>query len=125
MIVKQNEVRLMFQELKKRFGGNATIDEVIKRTINNDINFKHENDTVDLLQANLLSSFWIRNVIVELNPKLILGNFDAEAIVGIYRVNNAVFELIDIENHKLRVKKEDISVKVCKVPLDVFLSFII
>lgn len=125
MICNQNEVRMIFQELKKRFGGKATIDEVIKRTMNNDINFKHENDSVDLLQANLFSSFWIRNVLVELNPKVLLGNFDPEAIVGIYRVNNQVFELIDIENHKIRVKKEDISVKVSKVPLDVFLSFVI
>lgn len=48
---------MIFQELKKRFGGKATIDEVIKRTMNNDINFKHENDSVDLLQANLFLPF--------------------------------------------------------------------
>ena len=124
MTFGQNDIRALFMELRKKFGGSATLDEVIKRTANCDINFKKETPQLDLLQANLLSAFWIKNVDITINPEVLLGSFDPQAIVGIYRVNTGIFELIDLENKKIRVSREDLSVKVKKVPLDVFLSFV-
>ena len=126
-VFNQDSLMQIIDGLKKICKEDLTLTEAQKKVIGREVNIVIENDKVDLLSPTLLSSFFIRYITIDFYNKFIgeTGKyFDKDVIVGIYRVNNSVYELVDINNNKVRVPKDEISVNIKNAPLDVLLSFI-
>lgn len=126
-VFNQDSLIQVINGLKKICKEDLTLSETEKKIIGREVNIVIENDKVDLLSPTLLSSFFIRYITIDFDNKFIgkTGKyFDKDVIVGIYRVNNSVYELVDINNNKVRVPKDEINVNIKNAPLDVLLSFI-
>ena len=126
-VFNQEALIQIIDTLKKISKEDLSLDEIKKRILGREINIVIENDRVDLLSPTLLSSFFIKYVTINFDSKYIRETgkeFDKDLIVGIYRVNNSTYELVDINNHKVRVPKKEINVNIKEAPLDVLLSFI-
>ena len=126
-VFNQDSLMQIINGLKKICKEDLTLSETEKKIIGREVNIVIENDKVDLLSPTLLSSFFIRYITIDFDNKFIgeTGkHFDKDVIVGIYRVNNSVYELVDINNNKVRVPKDEINVNIKNAPLYVLLSFI-
>lgn len=128
MVITQDKLCLIVDLLRKMSKDSMTLEEIEKKVQNREINLLIENDEINLLEPNLLSGFFIRNVLVDVDFKVISEQnpyFDLDMLVSIKKINNFNFELTDINNKKLKVHKDKIKVSLRKVPLDTFLNLIV
>ena len=126
-VISQDGLVQLIESLKKLSKEELSLDEIKRKILCREINLTIENDKVDLFSPTLLSSFFIRYVTIEFDSKYIYEtgkNFKKDYITQIYRVNNSMYELVDIENNKVKVPKNEISVNIKGAPLDVLLGFI-
>ena len=117
MILDQEKLYKLIDELFNVTGVN-TVDEIKK---------KIEAEKLDMFSASLLSAFFIKYIDIDFPTKYISDSgkpFDKDLIVSINRVNNVTYELVDVDNHKLRIPKNEITCTVAKAPLDTLLSLL-
>ena len=126
MILDQEKLYKLIDELFNVTGVN-TVDEIKKKIQGREINIIIEAEKLDMFSASLLSAFFIKYIDIDFPTKYISDSgkpFDKDLIVSINRVNNATYELVDVDNHKLRIPKNKITCTVAKAPLDTLLSLL-
>lgn len=120
MIIDQEKLLKIIDEFIK--GTDVkTLDEMRKKVQGREINIIIEAEKLDLFSASLLSAFFIKYIDLKFPDKYILDSgkpFDKDLIVSIHRVNNVTYELVDVDNHKIRVPKNEITCTIANAPLD-------
>ena len=127
MVINQDSLIKILDSMKTLTKEEMTLDECKKKIIGREVNITIEQDRINLFEASLLASFFIKYVDLEFDNKWIgeTGKaFDRDLIFQIYRVNNSTYELVDVNNSKIRIPKNEIKITVRNAPLDVFLGFV-
>ena len=126
MILDQEKLYKLIDELFNVTGVN-TVDEIKKKIQGREINIIIEADKLDMFSASLLSAFFIKYIDIDFPQKYISDSgktFEKDLITSIHRVNNVMYELTDVDNHKIRIPKNEITCTVAKAPLDTLLSLL-
>ena len=126
MIINQDKLLKIIEEIVKSTEV-TTVDEMRKKIQGREINIIFEAEKLDLFSASLLSAFFIKYIDIDFPAKYISDtgkSFDKDLIVSIHRVNNVTYELTDVDNHKIRVPKNEITCTVAKAPLDTLLNLL-
>lgn len=132
MVMNQNELSNIFCKIGKKLNirgdENITIDELVKRIINKDLNYSLEKKTFDLTEPSLLSAFFINNVIVDCDREILRKsnkNFDLDLLYKINQINGDKYELIDFNRNKVKVCADDINFVIKnKIPVDLFMKIL-
>lgn len=130
MMIDHNELSNIILKLGKKLGvkpnDDITINELVKKIINRDLNYTLEKKEFDLSEPTLISAFFINNIIVDCDKDLLYAsnkNFDLDLLFKITQVNSKEYELIDANKNKVRVNKDKVTVSMKKeIPIDLFMS---
>ena len=106
----------------------VTIDELAKKVINRDLNYETEDKCFDITEPSLISSFFINNVDIDVDKKLLKElnkDFDLDLLVKITQANSEEYELIDYNRKKVRVPLKEVTISMKEnIPFELFMKLL-
>lgn len=130
MMMDHEELSQLIMRLGKKLGMHpdekVTINELAKKVINRDLNYFTEDKKFDISVPSLISGFFINNINIEVDKKLLKNidkDFDLDLLIKINQVNSEEYELVDYNRRKIRVPIKEVSVSMKdNIPFDLFMK---
>lgn len=132
MLMDHNELSCLIMRLGKKLNIKpnepVTIDELAKKVINRDLNYETEDKCFDITEPSLISSFFINNVDIDVDKKLLKElnkDFDLDLLVKITQANSEEYELIDYNRKKVRVPLKEVTISMKEnIPFELFMKLL-
>lgn len=121
MIVDARELLEMLQEFKKKYKlkNEDPIQLLEKKIMNNSTYYNFEINEIDVMEASLKSSFFIKSCQVIIDPKCGLRNYklNTDLIIRVKKIKGNKIRLEDLDHNVLEIEQK--YVKVASVPLEI------
>lgn len=130
MMMDHEELSQLIMRLGKKLGMHpdekVTINELAKKVINRDLNYFTEDKKFDISVPSLISGFFINNIDIEVDKKLLKEidkDFDLDLLIKINQANSEEYELVDYNRRKVRVPISEVTVSMKEnIPFELFMK---
>ena len=125
MVLDYDQINNVIINISEKFNLDTSvesIDKLIQKVENNNYYCTVECKELHVLTPTVKNGFFFKNTeIIFNNNFLIFGKFDKDMIVKVQAVKDR-FKFIDIDGNKFECHKNDVSIKIKEMPLELFMA---
>lgn len=125
MVLDYDQINNVIINISEKFNLDTSvesIDKLIQKVENNNYYCTVECKELHVLTPTVKNGFFFKNTEIIFNNKfLIFGKFDKDMIVKVQAVKDR-FKFIDIDGNKFECHKNDVSIKIKEMPLELFMA---
>lgn len=127
MVLDYNQIGPLINGVIKTFNldpEKENINKLLQKVENNNYYTTVECKELHVLTPTVKNGFFFKNTeIIFTNEYLIFGNFNKEMIMQVKKVKDK-FVFKDIDGHKLECQKDDVSIRIKQIPLELFMNLL-
>lgn len=122
MVLDSEQIVELISKLEKSFGISSKLsEELIKKVENNNAFYNFTCKEINVLQPGIKNAFFFKNAI--LNFKNTSPKFDEELVSKI-KISKDKVQLFDIDKNKLEMDKNDLTITIKDIPIELYMSML-